>query len=148
MFFEGEYNKLPKLIKDRIDMYNFVPIKKDDMISEAMKAWQLDGNWHWEDKLLPNYKLASIIKEKCFNKAIDLSLSFENPKDKDELKDFINKIEQLTEIKLESFNVKSKDVLSLITIRDEFDKDELVDLDTLYLKYCYAIYRRYSDDRY
>lgn len=148
MFFEGEYNKLPKSIKDKIDSYNFVPSEKIDMISEAMKSWQLEGNWHWEDKLLPNYKLASLIRNKSFSNAIDLSLSFEYPKSKADFRDFITKIEKLTEIKLESFNVQSKDVSTIILIRDGLAEDKLVDLNTAYLKYCYAIYRRYSDDRH
>ena len=141
MFFEAEYNKLPSSLKDSIDNYNIVPNKeKGGLISEAMFAWQLECDWNWDRYLPPNLKLASNIRSKYFELAIDLALSFDVPTTTDDLKNFIEKIEHLSNIRLESFNVEAKDVQILIDIRDN-KIGKVDDIKILFLKYCYAINR-------
>ncbi|CEN90081.1 hypothetical protein [Paraclostridium sordellii] len=141
MFFEAEYNKLPSSLKDIIDNYNIVPNRdKGDLISKAMFSWQLKGDWNWTKYLPPNLKLANTITNKYFELAIDLALSFDIPTTVEEFKSFIVKIEGLSNIKLESFGINSKDVQILIDLRDNKIKT-LEDTKTLFLKYCYAIDR-------
>jgi hypothetical protein len=139
VFWEAEYNKLPTFIKDLIDPFNFIP-SDESFISRAMAAMQLEVDWHWDKKLSPDQKLASVIRERYFNRAIDMGLSFIPPKNFTELKDFILKIESLTGVKLENFNVGSEDVRNLISIRDNQPLSTKIDnLSILYKKYCYAI---------
>lgn len=148
MFFEGEYNKLPSRLKDKIDQYNFIPESKGDgYISSAMFAWQLESDWNWDKKLSPCFKLATEIKRKMFEAAIDIGISFEVPKDLDSFRVFVNKIENLTGVKLEKYNPESRDVISLKKIRDGME-EKVDDLEGLYQKYCYAIVRELSDDEY
>jgi hypothetical protein len=145
VFWEGEYNKLPTLIKDKIDSFNFVSENKNGIISEAMAAMQLEADWNWDKKLTPELLLANLIREKSFKRAIDMGISFVEPKDTEDLKDFILKIEALTGIRLEKFNTKGDDVKRLISIRQGTTlKYENVNLKLLYQKYCYAIQMEYK----
>ena len=144
MFFEGEYNKLPSEVKDVIDRYNCIPDKNEENISEAMNEWQLQANWNWEDKLMPNAKLARLIQEKHFSKAMELGMSFEEPENKIEFGKFIGNIEIITGVKLENFNTKSNEVKEIIKIRDNKDI-EVKDLKLYFQKYCYAIWRKCNE---
>jgi hypothetical protein len=144
VFWEAEYNKLPTSVKDKIDPLNFVPEDKKRIISEAMSSMQLEVNWNWDKKLSPEYSLANLIRERAFKRAIDISLSFIEPKNNEDLKDFILKIEALTSIKLERFNSSAEDVRRLISIRQGSNLEESVDLTLLYQKYCYAIQMEYK----
>ncbi|MGL5558660.1 MAG: hypothetical protein ACRDC3_05875, partial [Paraclostridium dentum] len=147
VFWEGEYNKLPRFIKDKIDIYNFVPEIKNGIISQAMSAMQLEVDWNWNEKLSPDYKLANAIREVSFNRALDLGITFITPNNIEEMKHFILNIEKLKNIKLERFNTRAKDVSILIKIRDEIKLDEdIKDLQLLYKKYCYAIYREMKNE--
>lgn len=149
MFFEGEYNRLPKNLKESIDQYNFIPSKgSNNLISPAMYEWQLQSNWNWNEKLLPNFKLASEIKSRMFESAIDIAISFEVPENREKLGEFIVKIEKLTGIKLEAYNVNSTDVKSLIKIRDRVEDIKIDSFEDLYQKYCYAIIRGFNDVEY
>ncbi|MCM3079732.1 hypothetical protein [Brevibacillus invocatus] len=144
VFWEAEYNKLPTSIKDKIDKYNFVPQNTKSIISPAMSAMQLEVDWNWDQKLTPEYLLANLIRERAFNRAIDLGLSFIEPQNAADLKEFIIKIESLTNIRLERFNLNSEEVRQLINIRDGGSWDiPSADLKLLYLKYCYAIQMEY-----
>ncbi|GCL74901.1 hypothetical protein PN4B1_48870 [Paenibacillus naphthalenovorans] len=144
VFWEAEYNKLPTSVKDEIDPFNFVPEDKKRIISEAMSSMQLEVDWNWDKKLSPEYLLANLIRERAFNRAIDISLTFIEPKHKEDLRDFILKIEALTGIKLERFNTSANDVKRLISIRQGSTLEEPVDLKILYQKYCYAIQAEYK----
>jgi hypothetical protein len=139
VFWEAEYNKLPTFTKELIDPFNFIPSDKS-VISRAMAAMQLEVDWNWDKKLPPDLKLANVIREKFFNRAIDMGLSFIPPQNVAELKDFILKIEALTGVKLENFNVASQDVKNLISIREDQPlATKINDLSLLYKKYCYAV---------
>lgn len=145
VFWEAEYNKLPDFIKDQIDTYNFVPIDKKGVISQAMSAMQLEVDWNWDKKLTPEYILANLIRERSFKRAIDMGLTFIEPKTEAELRDFILKVESLTSVRLERFNPNSVDVKQLIIIRDGDNFEESTnDLKILYQKYCYAIQMEYK----
>lgn len=140
VFWEGEYNKLPSSVKEEIDVFNFIPQTPKGIVSEAMAAMQLEGDWNWDRKLSPDYLLANKLREYMFNRAFDVGLSFIEPQSISELKDFIFKIETLTNIRLERFKTSSKDVENLIAIRnDDFDNSEVIPIKLLYQKYCYAI---------
>lgn len=145
VFWEAEYNKLPDFIKEQIDPYNFVPVDKSGIISQAMSAMQLEVDWNWDKKLSPEYMLANLIRERAFKRAIDMGLTFIEPKNEAELKEFILKVESLTNVKLERFNSASVDVKQLNNIRNGANMDKSVnDLKLLYLKYCYAIQMEYK----
>ncbi|MBM7110587.1 hypothetical protein SAM19_03996 [Brevibacillus laterosporus] len=142
VFWEAEYNKLPASIKDKVDKYNFVPQNTKSIISPAMSAMQLEVDWNWDQKLTPDYMLANLVRERAFNRAIDLGLSFIEPKNAADLREFIIKIESLTNIRLERFNINSEEVRKLINIRDGA-LSASAELKLLYLKYCYAIQMEY-----
>ncbi|RKL65808.1 hypothetical protein CR203_18270 [Salipaludibacillus neizhouensis] len=150
VLWEGEYNKLPNEIKDKIDVFNYVPSDEDkELISPAMYTMQIEGSWNWDEKLLPDKKLAYEIKSMFFERAIDMQLSFLYPEQLIDLQNFIRKIERLTDIKLENFNLV-KDVRSLIQIRDSELKEERlqrVDILELYMKYCHAVAKRLENVR-
>ncbi|WP_409290635.1 hypothetical protein [Peribacillus sp. SCS-37] len=145
VFWEAEYNKLPISIKDKIDSLNFVPKEKKGIISSAMAAMQLEADWNWDKKLTPELMLANLIREKSFKRAIDIGVSFIEPKSVKDLSGFIIKIEKLTGIKLERFNTKTEDVERLINIRQGNKLTQRIDnLKTLYQKYCYAVHMEYK----
>jgi hypothetical protein len=145
VFWEAEYNKLPKEIKNKIDFYNYVPKDINGIISEAMSAMQLEVDWDWDKKLSPSLTLANLIREKVFNRALDIGLSFIEPQNMSDLKKFILKIESLTNVRLERFNQNSEEVKQLISIREGSEiKEALSDLNLLYQKYCYAIQMEYK----
>jgi hypothetical protein len=145
VFWEAEYNKLPEFIKAQIDPYNYVPDDKKGIISEAMSAMQLEVDWNWDKKLPPEYLLANMIRDRVFKRAIDMGLTFIEPQIEADLKEFILKIEALTNISLERFNSNSDDVKRLISIRyGSYKEDKSSDLKLLYQKYCYAIQMEYK----
>jgi hypothetical protein len=141
VFWEAEYNKLPDIIKNKIDSYNYIPNDTKGIISEAMSAMQLEVDWNWDKKLTPDYILANLIRERILNRAIDMELSFVTPNSQGDLKQFINKIENLTGIRLERFNSNSEDVKALLRIKNGelLSKLRSEDIRLLYKKYCYAI---------
>lgn len=147
VFWEGEYNKLPNSVKDEIDPYNFIPVSPKGIISEAMAAMQLEVDWNWDKKLPPEYLLANLIREASFSRAIDIGLTFIVPKNVDQLREFIFKIEKLTNISLDRFNTSSKDVQRLSAIRDDKSTEKVPsDIKFLYQKYCYAIQMELSNE--
>lgn len=148
VFWEAEYNKLPNLIKEMIDLFNFIPANSNNIISKAMAAMQLEADWNWDKKLLPEYMLANQIRERAFKRAIDIGLSFIKPNKTVELKEFILKIEALTNIYLENFKLSS-DVKRLINIRQGTNtKEDPNNLKLLYQKYCYAIQMEYKNEQH
>ncbi|MGG0359193.1 hypothetical protein ABEY57_14805 [Bacillus tropicus] len=140
VFWEAEYNKLPTKLKDKIDQYNIAPTD-ERIISEAMYSMQLTVSWNWDTELEPDKKLAYLIRNKMFERAIDMNLNFIYPYNVKDLQNFICKIENLTQINLEKFNTNATDVKTLITIRDGKYKDNIPEeyIEKLYLKYCFAI---------
>lgn len=102
---------------------------------------QLETSWHWDKDLEPDKKLAFIVKTKMFERAIDMNLNFIYPHDTKDLQKFIQQIENLTQITLEEFNTKAKEVSLLITIRDGNGAGNITEkyMEELYLKYCFAI---------
>ncbi|MEK4646235.1 hypothetical protein [Bacillus sp. PK30] len=140
VFWEAEYNKLPTQLKDKIDKYNIVPTD-NKIISKAMYSMQLDVSWDWDKDLEPDKKLAYIIKNKMFERAIDMNLNFIYPQNVKDLQNFIYKIEKLTQIHLDNFNTNANDVKILIAIRAGKYKDNISEkyIEELYLKYCFAI---------
>ncbi|PFM49054.1 hypothetical protein COJ52_28310 [Bacillus cereus] len=147
VFWEAEYNKLPSQLKDKIDKYNIVPADTK-IISKAMYSMQLAASWNWDKDLEPDKKLAYIIKNKMFERAIDINLNFIYPQNVKDLQNFIYKIENLTQINLEKFNTNATDVKKLITIRDGKYKDNITEeyIEELYLKYCFAISEKFGGE--
>lgn len=145
VFWEAEYNKLPTLLKDKIDKYNIVPNDKS-YISKAMFSMQLDVSINWVNDLEPDKKLAYAIKNHMFLRAIDMDLNFVYPQNEEELQIFINSIEKLTQITLEDFNSNAEDVKKLFKIRNN-NRSSLskVHLKNLYLKYCFAVYNKFKE---
>lgn len=144
VFWEAEYNKLPTVLKDKIDKYNIVP-EDNNYISEAMIAMQLEVSMQWDKNLEPDRMLSRVLKREMFARATDMDLNFIHPNNEEELQSFINSIENLTKIRLEKFNTSLKDVKKLIEIRNNAKKekvlnDQVNELTELYIKYCYAIY--------
>jgi len=142
VFFEAEYNKLPDNIKDRIDTYNpKILYNFDEIISKAMFEMQLNASWGWEKYLEPDKLLASLFRERYFSISIDHNLSFAYPTDLEEFGEFINKIEEISNVRLNRFNQQSDEVKAIAKIRDKTYFDEVTNstIISLYLKYCYAV---------
>lgn len=142
VFWEGEYNKLPNDIKDKIEVFNYVPSEIKGIISPGMMAWQLEADWNYYKKLYPEQLLAMEIRENYFNSAIEIGITFLIPNTLTEFKNFIINIEKITGIKLSLFNSKHEDVLSIINIcTDKIKTMEPEVIELLYRKYCYQIYK-------
>ncbi len=142
VFWEGEYNKLPNEVKDKIDTFNYIPEPIENIISPAMMAWQLAVDWNYDKKLLPNQKLARAIKDKYFNNAVDVGISFYEPNSVEEFREFILKVEKVTSIRLQRFNPEYSDVKNLYKIYSKEDIElSKLEIITLYQKYCYQIYK-------
>lgn len=147
VFWEGEYNKLPEIIKDEIDSYNILPDKQKGIISPGMFAWQLGADWNYYKKLYPEQLLAMKVKETSFNKAIEIGMTFLIPKNLLVFKHFIEKMEEITDIRLSIFNSKLEDVQLLNKIASgEFVEIAYDELKLLFRKYCYGIYRVMEDE--
>ncbi|MDA2381439.1 hypothetical protein PDN41_06485 [Bacillus cereus] len=147
VLFEAEYNKLPNSIKDKIDEYNYIPdVESELIISKAMYRMQLEGSWNWDEELLPDKKLANTIKMSLLNKALDVSLSFIYPSNMEMLQQFILKLESITDIKLDNFDISNNDVKRLISVRKNEHIEENLDLIDLYMKYCYTVNKEIEND--
>jgi hypothetical protein len=139
VFWEGEYNKLPKELKDKIDQHNIEMDRMNGIISPGMMAWQLESDWNFYKKMYPEQQLAVIVKSKYFNSAIELGATFVIPESQSDFKKFINDIEKLTNSRLEQFNTLNDDVQNLIKIRDGDSVGESLDMELLFRKYCYQM---------
>lgn len=51
VFWEGEFNKLPREVKVGLEKYNNIE-KSTGIISPAMFEWQLNANWDWKNKAI------------------------------------------------------------------------------------------------
>lgn len=142
VFWEGEYNKFSDEMKNKIDSFNYIPEPIENIISPAMMAWQLEVDWNYHKKLFPNQMLANLIRKKYFNNAIDVGISFYEPNNIIEFREFILKLESITKITLGNFNPEIKDVKNLYNI---YGKNEITlsesEIVELYQKYCYQIYK-------
>ena len=147
VFWEGEYNRLLQDLKDIIDEYNYVPEKIENIISSAMKAWQLDSDWDYHKKLPPEQLLAWKVRHTYFNSAIEIGITFLIPESIQEFSIFIKNIEKISNVKLESFNENHNEVKDLLKIRDKlFNRNKNYYLEALFRKYCYQIYKVLSKD--
>lgn len=148
VFWEGEYNKLPISIKDKIDSFNFGADNESGIISPGMMAWQLNVDWNFHLKLYPEQQLAFVIKAKYFNAAIENGLYFTVPENLQEFKEFILKVEKVTEVSLIKFNQSHDDVKKLMQIsKGELKSLDYEEMKLLYRKYCFQI-SRVIDDEY
>lgn len=142
VFWEGEYNKFSDEMKNKIDPFNYIPERIENIISPAMMAWQLEVDWNYHKKLFPNQMLANLIRKNYFKNAVDVGISFYEPNNKSEFREFILKLESVTKITLERFNREIKDVKNLYDI---YEKNDIIlsesEIIELYQKYCYQIYK-------
>lgn len=140
VLWEGEYNKLPVNVKDKIDKYNQILQNPGGVISPGMAAWQLEVDWNFQKKMYPEQQLASIIKRIYFNKAIDMGITFSIPRSIEAFSDFIIKIEAITLERVDQFNQSHEDVIKLMKIRaKEYNDIDFDEIPLLFRKYCYQI---------
>lgn len=141
VFWEGEFNKLEHDIKEALAPYNI--IKENEIISDAMFAWQLETSWDFIDKARPFIKLANRTKEENFELAIDYGLSFYYPRTSLEFK---KKMEGLNEIYLispenfDSSNIEVQTLQNIYNSKSEINISQK-ELFVLTEKYSFAVLR-------
>ena len=142
VFWEGEYNKLPTNIKDKIDKYN---IRKptSPLISKAMASWQLDVDWDYIEQALPNQQLADKIAYTHLEMSIDYNLSFLIPDTREEFYSYINTLSKVTNIEPKDFGVSNPEIQKLnMLFQGESVSFEKAELYILYQKYSYNVLQR------
>jgi len=62
VFWEGEFNKLPREVKLELEKYNDKE-RNESLISPAMFEWQLNSSWDWKPKAYPCQLLGDYLIE-------------------------------------------------------------------------------------
>jgi len=147
IFWEGEFNKLPKEIKNSLIQHNVI-VKPKHIISSVMFTWQLEASWNYMDKATPRTKLANYVKSNNFNAAIENGLDFCIPLSNLEMKKFLDVIEVLYNVSPFDYDQASEDIKLLCSIKDVSLKNELTPDQylTLFEKFCNAVLKRVGSD--
>lgn len=139
VFWEGEFNKLPREIMEEIEQYNLKD-RTSHIISDMMFAWQLAVDFNYLEKALPNQKLGDYTYEKYQDIAFEYKINFWQCDTSQELKLFMDKLELIYEISPKNFNGPSEDIKNLKDIyENKIVQLPSNEINMLMQKYCYAI---------
>lgn len=104
VFWEGEFNGLPKELKEEMIEYN-IKDKTEGIISGAMFSWQLESKWDYSDKLRPHQKLAYYCYRHLPQLCIENEVDFTTPDDVESLCKFVKNIINLFSINIANMNI-------------------------------------------
>ncbi len=138
VFWEGEFNKFPIEIIDKIQPFNLSD-RTTNIISEMMYAWQLAVDWNYLDKGLPSQQLGSYTYENKSSVAFQYEVNFWQTDTIDLLKKFLINMERLYDVTPFYYSDKSIDIQILKNIYENVPIKEEVDPCVLMQKYSYAL---------
>lgn len=135
VFWEGEFNKLPKKIKKELAAFNIVE-KPTKIISDAMYSWQIKSSWEYMQTASPFVKLAAKVREDKFDIAFDYDISFTYPTNNKDLKLFLENVEKLFRLTPNNFDTSLSDIENLKKVFEgenvEIDKQDYFNLTERY----------------
>ncbi|MDT2865285.1 hypothetical protein [Vagococcus carniphilus] len=139
VFWEGEFNKLPREVMLEIEPYNLKD-RTSHIISDMMFAWQLAVDFNYLDKALPSQKLGDYTYENYQDIAFEYKINFWQCDTSQELKLLMEKLELIYEISPRNFDGLSEDIKHL---KDIYENKNVQlpsnEINILMQKYCYAI---------
>lgn len=139
VFWEGEFNKLPREVILEIKPYN-LKNKTSHIISDMMFAWQLAVDFNFLDKALPSQKLGDYTYENYREIAFEHKINFWQSDTPQEMKLFMEKLELIYKVSPLDFADSSDDVKKLKAVYQNRNiKLTDKDVNVLMQKYCYAI---------
>ena len=100
VFWEGEFNKLPREVKVELGKYNNIE-KSTGIISPAMFEWQLNSNWDWKNKAYPSQYLGDYLIENYIELVKEYKCNIVLPKNQEIFKEQINNVLEILELKIE-----------------------------------------------
>lgn len=99
VFWEGEFNKLPREVKKQMEQYNNKKRTKK-IISGLMFEWQLNANWNYMDKAEPYQRLALYLVENYKELVLEYKCDIILPKDINIFKKQVKNILRITKLEL------------------------------------------------
>lgn len=138
IFWEGQFNRLPKEIKEMLSDFNLKSFKTKGLLSAAMYNRQVRGVRDISNDFSPYEKLANYLFESFFNSTIENNLYFIVPNNFPELKHYIESVLNVLDLKLDDLNIPSLGIEKLEKILSE--NYELVESEDIY-----SIFQVFSD---
>lgn len=139
VFWEGEFNKLPREVMLEIEPYNLKD-RTSHIISDMMFAWQLAVDFNYLDKALPSQKLGDFTYDNYKEISFEYKINFWQCDTTQDLKLLMEKLELIYEISPRNFDGPSEDIKDLKDIYENKDIQLTSnEINMLMQKYCYAI---------
>lgn len=138
IFWEGQYNRLPNELKEKLPVFNIQSVKTNGLLSAAMYNRQVRGVRDISNDFSPYEKLANYLFDNYFNSTIENNLYFIVPDSFLELKHFIESILNILSLKLTDLNIPLVGLRKLEQIISD-------DYNSLELDEIYSIYQVFSD---
>lgn len=136
VFWEGEFNKLPREIKVGLEKFNDIE-KSKGIISPAMFEWQLNSNWDWKKKASPSQYLGDYLIENHFELVKEYKCNIVLPQNKEIFKEQIKNILEILELRIEDIYKNEKGYKMLIKIlNDENTQISKETLKSLFEYFC------------
>lgn len=122
VFWEGEFNKLPREIKVGLEKYNNIERSKG-IISPAMFEWQLNSNWEWKNKAYPSQYLGDYLIENHLELVKEYKCNIVLPKNEEIFKEQINNILEILELKIEDIYKNENGYEAVLEIMNQGNKE-------------------------
>lgn len=120
VFWEGEFNKLPREIKLELEKFNEKE-KSKGIISPAMFEWQLNAKWDWKSKAYPFQYLGDYLIENYLELVREYKCNIVLPKNKEIFKEEIRNILKILQLQIEDLNRDEKPYKMLLKIMNGED---------------------------
>lgn len=131
VFWEGEFNKLPREIKVNLEKYNDKE-RSENIISPAMFEWQLNGSWDWRKEASPSQYLGNYLIDNYLELVKEYKCSVILPKNEEIFKEQVNNILQVLNLKIEDFYKNEKEYKKVLEILHqgnlEYNREKLISL--------------------
>ena len=123
VFWEGEFNKLPREVKVGLEKYNNIE-KSTGIISPAMFEWQLNANWDWKNKAYPSQYLGEYLIENYIELVKEYKCNMVLPKNEEIFKEQINNILEILNIKIEDVYKNENGYREVLEIMNQENKEK------------------------
>ena len=123
VFWEGEFNKLPREVKVGLEKYNNIE-KSTGIVSPAMFEWQLNANWDWKNKAYPSQYLGEYLIENYIELVKEYKCNIVLPKNEEIFKEQINNILEILNIKIEDVYKNENGYRAVLEIMNQEKKEK------------------------
>ena len=123
VFWEGEFNKLPREVKVGLEKYNNIE-KSTGIVSPAMFEWQLNANWEWKNKAYPSQYLGEYLIENYIELVKEYKCNIVLPKNEEIFKEQIKNILEILNIKIEDVYKNENGYRTVLEIMNQEKKEK------------------------